>query len=96
MKPLAALLAALTFGRARRFCRDVSAPQPESELVLIHLAVALPIYGPPLLRSAQDLPVWVLAVGGAWTGLALLRVLARPLTGHDFRSKDSGDRRMSL
>lgn len=42
---------------------------PKATLVLVLLAGALPLYGPPLLRTVQELPVWVLAVGGAWIGL---------------------------
>jgi hypothetical protein len=86
MKPLAALLIAL-IGFAVMF-RLLSL---KATVVLILLAGALPVYGPPLLRAAQDLPVWVLAVGGAWIGLALLRVLVRPLLGKEAANNMAGE-----
>jgi len=86
MEPLAVLLAVLVgFGVMFRLLRLKTA------LVLILLAGALPIYGPPLLRGAQDLPVWVLAAGGAWIGIALLRLLARPLLGEEAANRMAGD-----
>ena len=86
MKPLAALLIAL-IGFAVMF-RLLSL---KATVVLIFLAGALPIYGPLLLRAAQDLPVWVLAVGGAWIGLALLRMLVRPLLGKEAANNMAGE-----
>lgn len=86
MKPLAVLLVMLV-GFEVMF-RLVSL---RAALVLVLLAGALPVFGPPLLHATLELPVWVLMAGGAWVGIALLRLLARPLLGQEAADSMAGD-----